>query len=177
MNKFRASNNNLLLKGLFFETSFPDKDKAIYTLKDWDHEVDGKTYRSLYLLFMSSNDPTEYRFARDHLDGWVHWEQLQGCTWFQEYVSRWRRELELRVKSESLARVMSEAKSSSKNSFMANRYLIEKAWEPVDAKKPGRGRPSKDEIQRAASDLARADKDLLEDFKRISTKQPLGASV
>lgn len=166
--KFKTQNNVLLTKALFFETTLADKSTVVYSLKDRDHTVDGVTYPSLFQKYLEANDPTEYRFATQYLDGLYHWEVLCECTWFKPYLERWRHELSLRMKSEALARIMKEAKTTSKDSFMANRYLLEKLWEPHGDPKAKRGRPSKDEIQKAATDIARAENNILDDFKRIS---------
>lgn len=159
--KFRSSTNYRLLKALFFETA-TDKSYVVYTLKDWDH----LGYPSLYLKYMETNDPTEYRFATTHLDGWEHWELLTKCAWFKPIVARWRRELELRMKSIALSRIMAEAKTSSKESFTANKYLLEKGWEPKESNK--RGRPSKEEIKSQAQALVLEQTTIDDDFSRIS---------
>jgi hypothetical protein len=166
VSRFRAPNNTLFTKGLFYETTLADKSTVIYTLKDWDHAVEDVVYPSLYLKYLQANDPTEYRFATEYLEGWYHWEVLLSCSWFQPYVTRWRKELEVRMRSEALSRIIREAKTTSRDSFMANRYLLEKGWEPKESKN-GRGRPSKEEIQKAATDIVRADNNLLDDYKRI----------
>ena len=154
--------NQRLLKGLFYEMTLSDKSSVVYTLKDVDHEG----YPSLYRLYMETNDPTEWRFAQECLDGWEHWEMLCATTWFKPYVERWRRELELRMKSEALSRIMRESKTGSKESFQANKYLLEKGWEPKDSQHR-RGRPSKDEIAKAAKEIATTDRRLEEDFERL----------
>jgi hypothetical protein len=162
--RFRSSTNALILKGLFLETSYTDLSFVAYTLKDVDH----RGYPSLYRLFLETNDPTEYKFATTHLDGLLHWEKLCDCTWFKPYVERWRRELELRMKSIALSRIMAEAKASSREAFNANKYLLEKGWEPKDGPKHSRGRPTKEQIQKAASDAASASQRLTDDFERIT---------
>lgn len=160
--KFRAINNNLILKGLFFETTLADKSGVVYTLKDWDHEG----FPSLYRLYLEMNDPTEYQFAVTYLDGLVHWEALCECSWFKEYLARWRRELELRMKSQALKRIMAESKASSREAFNANKYLLEKGWEAKDGSK--RGRPSKDDIKAAAHQLAQVGSQINDDYDRIT---------
>lgn len=154
--------NQRLLKGLFYEMTLADKSSVVYTLKDHDHEG----FRSLYRLYMETNDPTEWRFATEFLDGWEHWELLCKTTWFQPYVSRWRKELELRLRSQALSRIMSESKTASKESFAANKYLLEKGWEPKDSGR--RGRPSKDEVSKAAREIASTNSRLEEDFERLN---------
>lgn len=164
--KFRNAANGRYLKGLFFETTGADKASVSYSLKDWDHPVGDVVYPSLYRLYMETEDLTEFEFANAHLDGWEHWEMLCNCAWFQPYVSRWRKELSLKIKARALNRLKAEAASSSKNAFLANRFLIEKGWvEKEDGK--GRGRPSKDEVKAAATELAIVERRIEEDYERL----------
>jgi len=163
--KFRSVNNQRILKGLFFETSL-NRDSVVYTLKDRDHTVDGKTYPSLYRLFLEADDLLEYNFAITHLDGWEHWQMLKACNWFKPYYKRWKDELETKTLSLSLYRLRAEAASSSKNAFLANRFLIERGWVPKEEKKAV-GRPSKDEIKRQAENLFLASEDVNSDLARI----------
>ena len=165
--KFRNSTNGRYLKGLFFETTGSDKSSVSYTLKDWDHTVDGVVYPSLYRLYLEQEDLTEYEFANTNLDGWEHWEMLTSATWFRPYVSRWRKELSLKLKARALNRLKAEAASTSKNAFLANRYIIEKGYVESEGKS-GRGRPSKDEVRAAAEEIASVERRLLEDSQRLA---------
>lgn len=149
------------LRGLFYEETASDKSTVIYTLKDDDHEG----YPSLYRLYMETADPTEWRFAKAYLQGWNHWEKLQECVWFQPYLERWRRELQLSLSSTALARIISESKTNSRDSFTANRYLLEQGWMPKEKGKAGR--PTKDSIKAEASRIAGEAKQLEEDYTRI----------
>jgi len=161
-----AANNVRLMRSLFFETAGPDKQYVVYTLKDHDHVG----YPSLYRLYMETNDPTEWEFAQKYVDGWDHWERLCESPFFQPYVQRWRKELELRMKSKALARIMAESKTSGKESFAANKYLLEKGWEPKDGQNK-RGRPSKQEIAQAAKEQAQHLTRLDDDFERITLQR------
>lgn len=164
--KFRNSTNGRYLKGLFFETTGADKASVSYTLKDWDHTVDGVVYPSLYRLYIEQEDLTEYEFANAHLDGWEHWEMLNSTSWFKPYVDRWRKELSLKLKARALNRLKAEAASNSKNAFLANKYLVEKGY--VDSgEKHGRGRPTKDQVKAAAHEQALHERRLEEDFERL----------
>lgn len=162
--KYKNKSGQLLLKALFYETTLADKSSVVYTLKEQEH----LGYPSLYLLYMEENDPTEYKFATKHLYGWSHWESLTECNWFKPYVDAWRKELDVRLKSQSLARIMSEAKTGGRDAFASNKYLLEKGWvkEPTHS----RGRPSKAEIKEAAYEVTRTNDRLTEDFFRISGK-------
>lgn len=163
--KFKGDTGVLLTKSLFFETSL-DKSKVQYTLKDFDHTVNGVTYPSLYLLYMKEGDPIEYSFAQKHLDSWSHWELLCNTTWFKPYVERWRKELELRTKSEALEKLTELAKGEGRDAAMANKYLLESGWKEKKTG-PGRGRPSKEEVSNAARDIALSGAQIEEDFERI----------
>jgi hypothetical protein len=159
--KFRNAVGTRYLKALFFEETGADKSTVVYTLKDQDHEG----FPSLYRLYMETNDPTEYRFATAYLDGWDHWEILTKCSWFSPYVERWRKELQLRLASSALARIMSEAKTNSRESFTANKYLLERGWMPKEDRKTGR--PSKQAVREAAHEIASQAKQVNSDFDRI----------
>lgn len=154
--------NQRYLKGLFFETT-RDKSTVVYTLKDRDHEG----YPSLYRLYMDSDDPTEYLFATQYLDGWDHWETLCLCTWFKPYIERWRRELEIKQRAHALKNIKALASDpSSKEYHQANKFLVNAGWIDTPTKRRA-GRPSKEEVSRAAKELAHEAKQTDEDLARI----------
>ena len=162
--KFRNSTNGRYLKGLFYEQTLADKSSVVYTLKDWDH----LSFPSLYRLYMEMEDLTEYEFANKYLDGWEHWEMLCQCEWFKPYVERWRKELSLKIQAQALRAMRAEAMSSSKNAFAANKFLVDRGWVDKSSEKShGRGRPSKDEVKKAADAIALSDKRLEEDMQRL----------
>lgn len=164
-NRFKNAVGQRLTKGLFYETTALDKSSVLYTLKDEPH----MGFPSLRTLYLEAGDPTEYRFAVASLDGWDHWQTLSECTWFKPYLRKWRSELELKIKSQALSRIMGEAKTTSKNSFMANRYLVERAWE---TKGEGRaGRPTKAQVKEAAHEQASHESRINADFERMASRQ------
>lgn len=163
VSKFTNEVGARLTKGLFFEMTLADKSSVLYTLKNQDH----RGYPSLYRLYMEEMDPTEYRFAVRHLESWDHWKQLTACTWFKPHVEGWREELQLKLASEALTRIMLEASSERKESFAANKYLLEKGW----AKSTGDrvGRPSKEAIKHQARQMVHENTRLAEDWNRIKS--------
>jgi len=167
-NPFKTTMGQWILKGIFFETTGSDKTHVKYTLKDEDHEG----LPSLYRLYIDMEDVLEYEFANTHLGGWSHWEYLSNCTWFKPYISRWRKELTLKIQSRALRRLREDAESeSSKTSNSSNRYLLERGW----LEKNSKGRPSKDEVRKAAKEAAEHTALLNEDLLRITgTGVPLG---
>ena len=161
-NKFKNDSGAWLLKALFFETTLADKSQVVYTLKDEDHEG----YPSLYKLYLDTGDITEYEFASLHLGGWDHWCRLQKCSWFTPYLERWREELRLKLKAKALRGVISEAQSSSRNAFAANKFLVQEGWKEPEKSK--RGRPSKAEIDKERDKLLEFDAELKEAKERLN---------
>lgn len=160
-NKFKNAMGFRYLRGLFYETRVLD-ETPLYTLKDYDLKKE-KWYPSLYKLYILAGDPTEYSFAVKHLDGWQHWQELTQCTWFQEYVLAWRLELETKLRSEALAKIMVASKGTTRDAFQANKYLTDRAWKD----KATKGRPSKDNIRREAVRIASEEQRITDDAKRI----------
>lgn len=164
-NKFRNNTNSRYTKALFYEMTLADsKSTVLYTLKDEDH----KSYPSLYRLYMEMDDLTEYEFANTYLDGWEHWQMLCKSDWFSPYVTRWREELELRTKAQALREIKKEAESGTKNSYSANKVLLEGGWKK-DAEKSTskRGRPTKDEVNKEARIEAEKKFQVNSDLKRL----------
>lgn len=162
MTKFKAHTGHLIYKGLFYEQTGADKSGVLYTLKSHDHEG----FPSLYRLYMEHDDPTEYSFAITCFDGWDHWEQLTKMGWFKPYLEKWRKELEIRVRSQALLQIRAKASTSDKEAYQAQKFLVSAGWKPSDARK-GAGRPSKEEVAKAAENIAREGRDLEEEFNRV----------
>lgn len=155
---FKNSQGVLLTKGLF------EGDTQVYNLKGEDSDKG----LSLYRLYMDSEDLTEWEFAQAHMDSFEHWEMLCQCTWFQPIVERWRRELALKLKAKALRRLMIEAESDTKNSYAANRFIIEKGWAGEETKgATKRGRPTKAEVHKATQAIIQTNSRTDEDFERL----------
>lgn len=161
MNKFKNASGAHLTLNLFYETSL-DKTQVQYTLKERDHAG----YPSLYRLYLEADDPTEYTFAITHLDGWTHWERLLKAGWFKSYVTSWRRELELRTRSNALKRIKVVAKEGGKESFQADKYLLNGQWKDQPEKRRA-GAPSKQDIREAANEVFSDHQTLQNDLERI----------
>lgn len=148
-NKFRNSLNKLYTKSLFFETTLADKSSVVYTLKAWDH----LSYPSLERLYLEVADPTEYRFAKAHLDGWTHWRLLSSLEWFKPYVQNWRHELSVKLKSESISKIQDIARGTGRDSLTAAKTLLDLVGSP--GRRSTAGRPPKDqeEVQAAQATL------------------------
>lgn len=160
MNKFKNDQGVWYIRALFIETAI-DKSTALYTLKDEDYEG----YPSLYRLFMEANDPEEYSFAVQHLGGWQHWKVLRESPWFRQYYDQWREELEVRFRSQAVAKIIKTAEGNTKDTLAAAKYVAEKGWDKT--KPASKGRPSKEAIKKAAHDIAANTNRLEADLERI----------
>ena len=50
-------------------------------------------------------------------ESWEHWDTLCDQPWFKPYILRWRRELEAKIKSLALERILKKANDGD---FQAN---------------------------------------------------------
>lgn len=149
---------------LFLEQSYQYNDKSMvqYTLRDTDHP---EGYKSLRLCYLSCEDPTEYTFAEEYLDGWAHWKLLQEAEWFKPYIMRWREELRLILKRKLLQRIEAFAYDpDNKFPLEALKTLLKE----VDTLKPAEGksrvgRPNKEVTKDIESESA-----LEDDLKRMN---------
>ena len=164
-NKFKNAIGAHLLKPIFFEYDNSEHLYSVYTLKDYDHTVDGITYPSLRKLYVEMEDPTEYEFAVKHLDGWVHWKKLTESSFFQQYLKEWREELEVRMRAKALNRIKTRATGDTKDSFAADKILLAGGWKTQSTEKVGR--PTKDKIKEEANKLFMESSEFDEDFKRL----------
>lgn len=157
-NDFVDSKGRYKTLSLFLEIAY-DKD-AIYTLKDYDHEYEGKTYVSLKRLFLETSDPTEYSFATQYLGGWDHWQRLCNNKVLAQHIEKWRIELELKIRSEGVKHILKSARS--KGNWLAAKFLAEKGWETRAA-----GRPSKEEIAKNIAIETQIQNEFDEDIARL----------
>lgn len=143
---------------LFLEIAY-DAD-AIYTLKGYDHEYNGKTYISLKRLFLEMSDPTEYEFANTYLADWEHWQKICNNKVLAQEIAKWRYELELKLRSEGIQWVIKSARK--KQNWLAAKFLAERGWEVRAA-----GRPSKEEVDRNTAIESAIHKEFQDDIARL----------
>ena len=142
-----------LSQSLFLEIGY--SDYAYYTLKDDHYAYKGVTYPSLKKLYIEAEDPVEYEFACTYLIGWNHWEKLQGNKVLLKHIDSWRKELELKLRSEQFKAVLD---LTMEGHFQASKWIADKGWD-----KKGAGRPStkaqeiEDELNRQISEDYSAD--------------------
>lgn len=145
-------------KSLFYELSYGNTEHVIFNLKDEDQVVDGKTFVSLPNLYRSlvANDPTEYTFAIAVFGYWDIWDYIRKSPPLKSHVAKWRREVEVRIKSEAIQIIAKEAKEGGRSSFTAAKLLLDRGWlekEEASKAKAKLAAKEEEEMNKAAIDL------------------------
>lgn len=152
-------------KSLFYELCY-DLEYALFTLKEEDIVVEGKVLVSLPKLYMAivPQDPTEYTFAKAVFNSWDIWSRMANSTTLRNYVKNWRKEAEVKIKSEAIKAIAEEMKSGGRSSFSAAKLLLEKGWvdkEPVSAAKKKLQEKEEEELNKTALSMLQSDAERL----------------
>jgi hypothetical protein len=147
-----------LTQGLFLEIGY-DTKYAVFTLDDEDKTYNGVVYPSLKKLYLSCEDPTEYKFAKTYLLNWQHWKRLNANKVLKEYFDEWREELEIMLRSEGVLNILD---MQTEGNFQAAKWVADRGWE-----KRGAGRPLKADVQREVRINERIADALNEDVDRM----------
>jgi hypothetical protein len=119
----RGDNNIQQTKGLFYEWTY--NPECIFTLRPYSFQKNGKTYTSMYQVFMSCID--EYEAAERLLGSQAHWRKLSSIKWFAEGVAEWghegldswREDMRARDESKAKAVLMEQAANGNVNAAKA----------------------------------------------------------
>lgn len=149
-----------LTQSLFLEIGY--SDAAIYTLKDVDHEYEGKIYPSMKRLYLEVADPTEYKFATTYLANWPQWMKISKNGAIKNHVEAWRMELEIKLRSEGVLAVRRHSQSNQPTAWSASKWLADKGWENRSA-----GRPSNAEVERELKVQAAIEDEFTKDHARL----------
>lgn len=130
--------------------------EPMYTLKEFHYELEGKTYPSLKLLYLEVGDLTEYKFVQQHLYNWAHWEKLLNNAVLRRHIEEWRKELELKLRSDALTSLVKVASKPESTSTAAAKYILEKKYMSSDELKEAKDAVKKHEVKDAVqADLLR----------------------
>ena len=146
-----------LTQSLFLEIAY--SDKAVYSLKEYHCEHEGKTYPSLKLLYLEMEDPTEYDFAMKYLLGFKHWKRLYENKLIGRHIDEWREELEMKLRSRAVKHMLT---SAAEGNYQAAKWFADRGWT-----NKGAGRPSKLDIEREKKFQANVDKEYGADVFRL----------
>lgn len=156
--KLQDSAGRPLSQGLFLELGY-NKEIAVFTLKDVDHELDGKKYISLKARYLAMEDVTEYDFAYTWLLGWDHWQRICANKMLSPHVDSWRQELEYKLRSRAAKKMIEQAEGGS---YQATKWLLDRGWL---TRAPGR--PSNEEKQGHIAKEARLKDEFADDVERL----------
>lgn len=149
-----------LTQSLFLEVGY--NPAAVFTLKDVDHEYNGKVYPSMKRLYLETSDPTEYKFANTYLAGWDQWMRITANKALLPHVEKWRFELEVKLRSEGVLAVRRHSQSRHPSAWQASKWLADRGW---DTK--GAGRPSKEDAERDKRIVEDIHNEFLQDAGRL----------
>lgn len=152
--------NKMRTESLILEFKY-DRECALYSIKEEDHEDEHGYYPSLKRLYLEVADPTEYEFANKYLLGLQHWIRLSTNKRMRPLVEEWRFELEYKLRSAATAQIIKQA---GKGAWQASKWLVDRGW----AEK-GAGRPSKDDVDRETKIQARLQDEYEADAVRLLT--------
>lgn len=147
-----------ITQSLFLEINYTEL--SVYTLKDDDHELNGKQYPSLKRLYLECEDPTEYEFATTYLLGWKHWLRLCENKAIRKHIDEWRDELEVKLRSQGVKEVIRAA--NRPGGLQAAKWLADRGWATR-----GAGRPSKADVDREKAIQANITDEFTADIVRL----------
>ena len=158
--KFKNKSGKWLTKSLFFDLTPKARPYAIYTFKDESHrDAHGGSYLSLKQLFLESDDPTEYKFATEHLGGWQHWKEMQTVPEILTHITEWREERDVRLQSLGVRKMI---ESADQGNYQAAKCLMDKGWYNQT-----KGRPSKEAVKKEVKAQAKLKAVVNNDLDRI----------
>lgn len=146
-----------LTQSLFLEIGY--QAAAIYTLKDDDHEYEGKIFPSIKRLYLEIADPTEYEFATQYFLNWSQWQRITENKVLFKHIKEWRDELEVKLRSRAIKLNIAHAESGSYN---AAKWIADRGWATRAA-----GRPSKEDVERETKIQARINDEYGADILRF----------
>lgn len=151
-----------ITQSLFLEIGY--SKSAAYTLKEVDHEYEGRTYPSIKRLYLEMEDPTEYEFATTYFLGWKHWERICANVAIFQHVREWREELEHKMKSSATKKMIQLAQADN---YQAVKWLADRGWAIK-----GAGRPSKAVLEQEK----KIREDIADEYKEDVVRLYRGAS-
>ena len=116
--------------------------------------------------FLEADDPTEYTPAIKLVGSWKEWLRLKKeSPWFRQQVRVWLEELEMKQRSEAIAKVRVLAKSDKPTAFQANKWIAERRYADISSA----GRPSKKALAKEAREIAAEASETKEEASRIES--------
>lgn len=167
MSRFISSNGKYYTRQLFWEESIQllIEKRTIKPMFSLYRDREGLI--NLGKVYVKCADPSGYKVAQELFDGdYTLWTVLMGCRWFVAAKEVWDRELDAKLYSEGMEEIRTLAKDGMPaQKLAAAKFLATKAYRKDNS--ASKGRPSRQDVDRAAKDLAATELDLEADLKRI----------
>lgn len=160
MDKFKDSKGALLTQSLIWDFRF-DRERALYTVRDEDYDLEGRILPSLKKLYLECEDPTEYEFATTYFYSWKHWQRIVNNKMMAPHIEEWREELAIKLMSKGIKGVIEQ--SYTDKGYQAAKWLAEKGW--VDKRV---GRPTNTDVENERKQAARLKDQFADDFERVA---------
>lgn len=174
----KTENNKYRIGSLFLEINTSFNLTPFFTLSSEDKvktgrpvvqegPVDGdkeRTYVSIKNLYMKYYyDPTEYQFVMNVLGDFKLWEAMSGNERLAPYIEEWRKEAEIKLRSEAIKEVVEVAKTEGAKGFTAAKWLAEAKWKSSG----GAGRPKNREDATQNEIESKLSKEVELDIRRL----------
>lgn len=145
INRLRSDKNAPYVSGLFYElarqsqfTKVLKEGKGNFPTFTLDTEFDilyhannsnpEHYYWSLRRLYLESEDPNEYDFAKSVFGSWDHWLKIQENKEILQRINKWREELQYKLTSIGCRSLLSKANDGDVN---ASKFIATKKWNDV----------------------------------------------
>lgn len=159
--QLKDSQGKFRTNSLFLEPNYGIAT-AVFTLKEEDHELSGKTFLSLKKIYLEIGDPTEYTFAREVFGSWDHWQRIRNNQVLAPYITAWAEELEIKLRAEAIMSILTLTREIETKNMPAMRWAAESGW-----KEAKRGRVSKKEKEQEVRKESGIIRSIREDLERM----------
>lgn len=153
--QYKSEQGVVRTKSLFYELCYDNNEHAVFTLKEDEHtHPSGRKLIPISQIFieMAVVDPTGYNFAQAVFGSWSAWEKISNSDKrLVAHIDSWRREADVRRKSQAFKAVVEEVTNQGKSAFTAAKYLLEEGWTSKNARTAD-GRKARAEAQQTAEE-------------------------
>lgn len=143
--KLVDSTGRRLTTGLFEELA-DNPATAVFTLREW---------RKVYI---DVADPTDYQAALCLIGDWDHWNLVAESPSFRACLERWRREVEIKLRSQAILEMVKQSRSPK--GTQAAKWLAEAGFVVRDK----RNKKNKEDEEQASKE---ANSKIAQDAKRL----------
>ena len=141
--------------------------EPMYTLRPYP--ING--IPSLRQAYMAERDLTGYIFAEKYLYNYKHFIRLKSSKVIGAHIAEWEEELEILIRAESVSNLIKLAQEEGNLGMQAAKFIASKGYD-----KAGKGRPSKEDINKEAKRQVRLKEEVASARERIKLKSKESSS-